>query len=186
MAGFWVVMLPFIFAGIAAITVTAVVVGVIALDWGISLAFIMSSERERQIKYKNRPVAQTIMMIYGILIALIPAGIAGYIIINSENFLDAIAGIAGIAIPFLGFTLPMGAAGIVLFQVFMVIAGLSLAFIGKAERKRLKKLGEKHVVPILMIIYGIIIAAIPICTALFFGGPTWLIGMLSEQAVFLT
>ena len=54
MAGFWVVMLPFIFAGIAAVTVTAIIVGVLALDYGISIAVIMNAERKRQKKHGKK------------------------------------------------------------------------------------------------------------------------------------
>ena len=186
MAGFWVVMLPFIFAGIAAVTVTAIIVGVLALDYGISIAVIMNAERKRQKKYGKKPIVQTFLMIYGILLASIPTSFAAYAAIRSEDFLDAVGLIFSLALPFLGVTLPLGTASIVLFQVFMVVAGISLVFIGRAERKRLAKRGEKRVIHILMIIYGIVIAAIPICTALFLGGMSWLLGLLTEQtAVFM-
>lgn len=185
MAGFWVVMLPFIFMGIAAVTVAAVAAMVLALDWGISLAVIMGKERERQKRYGKKPVAETFMMIYGIVLAAVPTSVIALVLLGSEDIGETLMGIAGIAIPFVGFSIPMSMVGAVLAQVFMLIAGISFICIGCAEQKRLQRRGEKHVIPLLMIIYGIVITAIPVCTALFLGGGAWLINMLSEEAVFL-
>ncbi|MBR4112896.1 MAG: hypothetical protein IKK53_07675 [Ruminiclostridium sp.] len=185
MAGFWVVMLPFLLMGMAAVTFAAVAAMVLALDWGISLAVIMGKERERQKRYGKKPVAETFMMIYGIVLAAVPTSIIAVLLLGSEDIGETLMGIAGIAIPFVGFSIPMGIAGSVLVQVFMLIAGISCIAIGCAERKRLKRRGEKHIIPVLMIIYGIIITAIPVGTAVFLGGGAWLINMLSEEAVFL-
>ncbi len=186
MAGFWVVMLPFIFAGIAAVTVTAVIAAILILDFGISIAVIMNVERKRQIKYGNKPIAQTVMMIYGIVIAVIPTSIAAYIAVFTEDFLDGIQLIFSLAIPFLGVTLPLTVGSTVLIPVFMIIAGISIAFIGRAERKRLAKRGEKLFIHTFMIIYGIVIAAIPVCSVLFLCGVSWFLHLLSDQAaVFL-
>lgn len=185
MAGFCVVILPFLLFGMAAVTVTVVLAAVLALDWGIFLAVIMGKERKRQIKYGRKPVAQTFMMIYGIVLAAVPVSITAFLFLGSEDVGETLLGIAGIAIPFLGFSIPAVIIGYILCQVFMLIAGISLISIGRAEQKRLQKRGKKHIIHILMIVYGIIITAIPLCTALLFGGGTWLINMLSEQAVFL-
>ncbi len=182
MAGFWVVMLPFLFLGMAAVTVTAIIVGVLALDYGISIAVIMNVERRKRKKQGKNSIAQTVMMIYGILLATIPTVIAAYIIIDSKGFSEMLELIFMLAVPSLSVTLPLGAVSIVLFQVFMVVAGVSLACIGRAERKRLQKRGEKRIIHIFMIIYGIVIAAIPVCIVLFIKGTAWLFSFLSEQS----
>ena len=185
MAGFAIVILPFILAGIAAAVVMAVAIAVIALDWGISLAVIMNAERKKQKKLGNKPIAQTVMMIYGILLAVIPAGLAAYVIINKDNLSDGVVAVGGILLATTGITVPFSVLCVVLFYVFMVIAGITLIVIGNTERKKLRLRNEKHFVPIFMIVYGIVIAAIPVCTALFLGGTAWYLGLLSEQAVFL-
>lgn len=175
MAGFWVVMLPFLFAGIAVVTAFLIALGAFLTVCGVTMLIIGILERRRQAKHGIRNPVHIFMIVYGILMLLtVSAGI--FIVVTQGTsvfqglFLTAIYSLLGIP------------TILVLIGVFLLLGGISLVVIGYKERKRQLKWGKKNPVHIIIMIYGVIMAATPIATVIGWSAFIGILTFIAEHA----
>ena len=175
MAGFWIVMMPFVLGGMLTVAAVLIIFGVFLAVCGTTLSVVGIAERKRQAKFGRKNPVHIFMIVYGFLMLLImAAGI--FCIVNygteafSALFLAGIYSLIGIP------------AVVILAGVFLLFGGISLVVIACKEQKRKFKQGIKNPVHIIIMIYGIIMAAIPIGTVLFWSSIIGLLKLLIEAS----